>query len=187
MWRRLRFSSEVKLMKAYSLNEIGKIGSPQELHELILHYNWDDGLDIPRVIINNENCDKGTVLMIYWLTGPGYLYQYVNRNEIERDYEVSQFDLLEEIERKYLAGFYTNSTILFNPRYDAGNDGYDHTQTYDDSDKKRKIPDEMFEPSIPDLKWEAIGRPIKPIKKVDYKEWYKLLHAQISKLEIDEE
>ncbi|MDQ3005640.1 MAG: DUF4274 domain-containing protein [Chloroflexota bacterium] len=174
-------------MTVYSLAEIEKIASPQELHELILHYNWDDGVEIPCVVSNNENCDRETVLMIYWLAGPGYLYQYENWNEIERNYEGVQFDLIEEIERKYLAGFYQNNTILFNPRYDAGNDGYDHTQTYDDFVKKRKIPDEMFEPSIPDLKWEAMGRPIKPIKKVDYKEWYKSLDDEISKLEMDEE
>lgn len=176
-------------MRDYDLEELYQLESPIELHEIILHYNWDDGIEIPRAVINNKNCDKGTALMVYWLACPGYYCQYENRDKVSGQYEIASYDLIDEIEQKYRNGFYQNRSILFNPRYDSreGMDGVDHTQMYDDLPKKRKIPDEMFESSIPDLEWEAMGRPIKTIKKVDYKELFKSLDDEISKLEMDEE
>ena len=173
-------------MKYLSLDEVEKIDSPVELHEFALHYNWDDGIEIPRAIINNKHCDKGTALMIYWLAGPMYFCQYENRKEILRHYEAALYDLIKEIEEKYISGFYQNKKVLFNPRYDSKNAGYDHTQTYDDKPQKQEIPDKMFEPSIPDFEWEAMGKPIKPIKKVDYKKAFKSLYNEISKLEMDD-
>ena len=31
------------------------------------NYNWDDGFEIPLAIINNQFCDLGTALMIFYL------------------------------------------------------------------------------------------------------------------------
>ena len=173
-------------MKYLSLGEVEKLESPTELHEFVLHYNWDDGVEIPRAIINNKHCDRGTALMIYWLAGPGYLYQYGDREEISRQHEITLYDLIKEIEEKYISGFYQNKKVLFNPRYDSKNDEYDHTQAYDDIHRKQEIPNEMFEPSIPDIEWELIGKPIKPIKKINYKELFKVIDDEISKLEMDD-
>ena len=164
----------------YTVEELQQLESSVELHEFMLHYNWDDGIEKPHAVVNNENCDRGTALMIYWLLGPRYLYHYENRKKINAHYEIEHLNLLEEVERKYLSEFYRNKTILFNPRYDSVNDGYDHTQTYDDLLLMREIPAEMFEPSIPDLEWEAMGRPIKPIKKIDYDFLYKELDDEWS-------
>ena len=155
-------------MKIYSLEELQQLESSTELHEFMLHYNWDDGVEVPRVVINNKNCDSGTALMVYWFAGPGNFYQYETPNEASRNYEIALYDLIQEIEQKYLGGFYQSNRILFNPRYDNHQGGYDHTQTYDDFPQKRKIPDEMMEPNIPDLKWEAMGKPIKAVQKINY-------------------
>lgn len=52
-----------------SQNEILKIKDSLFLHIIAGNYNWDDGFEIPSVIINNQFCDLGTALMIFHLAG----------------------------------------------------------------------------------------------------------------------
>ncbi len=35
------------------------------LHMIALNYNWDNGFEVPRSIIDNKYCDIGTALMIF--------------------------------------------------------------------------------------------------------------------------
>lgn len=41
------------------------------LHIIAVNYNWDNGFDVPRSIINNKYCDVGTALMIF-IDADGY-------------------------------------------------------------------------------------------------------------------
>ena len=41
-----------------------------ELHLLALHHNWDDGFAIPRAIVRSSHCDRGTALLLFWLSSP---------------------------------------------------------------------------------------------------------------------
>lgn len=50
---------------------INKIVDNRKLHDIATNYNWDDGLEVPKCILNNENCDLGTALMLFELAG-GY-------------------------------------------------------------------------------------------------------------------
>ncbi len=147
------------------------LDTPAKLHEYAVHYNWDEGFDIPRWIVNNEICDRGTALMLYWKAGPRYFCQFSSREEVpSMGWDRQLYDLLLEIEQKYLHGFYRNRAMLFNPRFDPtiGMLGHDWTQEYDGLSQRRQIPPEMFEPSMPDLEWEAMGKPIRPIKHANY-------------------
>jgi len=154
-------SSEFDLAKLQQ-----QLNSPGELHEFVLQYNWDMGYELPRWVINNPSCDRGTALMIYWMGGVGYYSQYERREDVPK-HELTGYDLMREVEQKYLSDFYKTNQILFNPRYDRqkGRNGYDWTRAYDDLPTRRPIPPKMLEPSITDVEWEAMGRPIKPIKK----------------------
>jgi hypothetical protein len=60
--------------------------------------------------------------------------------------------------------------------------GYDWTQEYDDEPQLREIPAEMFEPSIQDVEWEKAGKPIKPIKRIDYDEMSKRIDEAFRKI-----
>lgn len=35
------------------------------LHIIAVNYNWDNGFDVPRSIVDNKYCDVGTALMIF--------------------------------------------------------------------------------------------------------------------------
>jgi hypothetical protein len=50
-----------------SQNEILKIKDSLFLHIIAGNYNWDDGFEMPSAIINNQFCDLGTALMIFYL------------------------------------------------------------------------------------------------------------------------
>lgn len=53
------------------LDYINKTTDNRKLHDIAIDYNWDDGLEVPNCILNNENCDLGTALMLFELAG-GY-------------------------------------------------------------------------------------------------------------------
>ena len=38
---------------------------PIILHHIAYNYNWDNGFDIPKTIIESRYCDLGTALMIF--------------------------------------------------------------------------------------------------------------------------
>lgn len=56
------------------------------LHEIALNYNWDDGATVPTLIIDNEYCDLGTALLIFF-DADGYTFLdlgYIQSNEIRK-------------------------------------------------------------------------------------------------------
>ena len=73
--------------KDYTVSEIKGITNSELLHIIAGNYNWDNGFEIPYSIINNENCDLGTALMIFY-DADGYrvlertdeLYTTINKN-----------------------------------------------------------------------------------------------------------
>lgn len=54
-------------------NAVMNINDPLMLHIYAFNYNWDDGFSIPRIIVDNAECDMGTALMVFDLAeGYGY-------------------------------------------------------------------------------------------------------------------
>ncbi len=52
--------SEIEL-----LNYIEQTEDSVILHIIAVNYNWDNGFDVPRSIVDNKYCDVGTALMIF--------------------------------------------------------------------------------------------------------------------------
>jgi hypothetical protein len=97
------------------------ITDPEELHLYADDFNWDCGCDEMGKVIAHPLCDLGTALLIYWRGRPRWYLQYNNRSEV-KEYELETFDLLQEIERKVLAGDFHTRTQPFDPRNDMSND-----------------------------------------------------------------
>jgi hypothetical protein len=125
---------------------IQKLKSAKELHQFILHYNWDDGLEPMLWTIQQPYCDKGTALLIYWLANPE-----------------NQDEIIQEIEDRYTSNYYSQQNFYFNPKDDEGED---HTQRLSEEIRKL-VPPMMFELTpgivveIEDL-YEIIVRDITP-------------------------
>lgn len=49
--------------------EINKMRNPLYIHIFAANYNWNSGFEVPKAILDNENCDFGTGLLIfYWIS-----------------------------------------------------------------------------------------------------------------------
>ncbi|HMA36315.1 MAG TPA: DUF4274 domain-containing protein [Chloroflexia bacterium] len=120
-----------------------QLTTPEELHQLAWNYNWDDGEQVPAWIIRQSFCDRGTALLLYWRTSPRWYYQYASRDEISK-YAVGSYDLLKEIEARYVSGYYTQQNIRFDPTDDEGSD---YTKDYTELTAKQSIPTIMNQPS----------------------------------------
>ena len=61
------YEENIEIIKS----EIDKIDNSIALHIFASNYNWDNGFEIPNIIINNTNCDLGTALMLFY-SADGY-------------------------------------------------------------------------------------------------------------------
>ena len=81
------------------------------LDEIAKHYNWDDGLDIPKKIINNSNCDLSTALYIFYCAG-GYDY-FVDKDGVLNSEDITRKDFLINLYNKIVQGDYQNKRLPF--------------------------------------------------------------------------
>ncbi len=86
-------------------------------HRTAIGFEWDDGPEKLLEIIRRR-CDLGTAMLIYWYGGPDFYRRHKRRCDVTigRGF----FDMLCEIERNVIDGFYTDRNIPFNPFDDKG-------------------------------------------------------------------
>ena len=89
-----------------------KLNSTDQYY-LAENYNWDDGVEILKWIIDSEKCDKGTASLIFWTSEPDY---YFEKSESEiPDYEKDTFLLLKKIVEKFNKKEFKKSNLKYNP------------------------------------------------------------------------
>ena len=99
--------------KKYIINEIEGISDSKLLHIFASNYNWDNGFDIPYSVINNENCDLGTALMIFY-RADGYRV-LEDRDELKNPNLRQWADFIIEIEKRILNNEFNHNTFKFSP------------------------------------------------------------------------
>ena len=99
-----------------------KLNSTDQYY-LARNYNWDDGVEILKWIIESKKCDKGTASLIFWTSEPDY---YFEKSESEiSDYEKDTFLLLNRIVEKYNKKEFTKSTLKYDPTDRASSVNWD--------------------------------------------------------------
>lgn len=98
--------------------------NPIEWHKMAMDWNYDSSKTFLQWLVKNQQTEKATILMIYWMSSPKHGFEYQ-----------------KEIEKNYISEFYTNQSLGFNPKDD---DGLDWTQEYPDLENT-KIPLVMFD------------------------------------------
>src|SRR5437868_15390451 len=78
----------------------------EELHLYANGFNWDTGVGELRRVVRHRLCDRGTALLIYWRGNPGFFARFADRSETINPDQADQFDLLQEIEQKIIAGHF---------------------------------------------------------------------------------
>jgi hypothetical protein len=85
-------------------------------HQLVLHWNWDDGVAPIAWWCSHAECDRGTALTAYWLAEPEFYARFSDREAARAaGCDTAVFDLVRDIERRMQAGFYASASIGFAP------------------------------------------------------------------------
>ena len=90
------------------------------LHEEVMAYNWDDGVEQLFEIIRDPDCDLGTAKLVYW-----------------NGYDRKSFDLMKEIEKRVADKFYKIGLITYDP--------FEDREINMEDVNVKKIPEIMFE------------------------------------------
>lgn len=123
-----------------------KKNTPKERQLLAIDWNFDNSKEVIKWIAEQEDTDKGTALFLYWYMNPQFFKRFKSREECEKDasWALEDFDIVEILEKNYIAGFYKNQKYAFNPKCDIYNGGYDWTKEVDEDKMKAEIPKEMY-------------------------------------------
>lgn len=81
------------------------------LHMIMANYNWDDGLSVPKNVINNLYCDLGTALMIFDLFG-GYEYLIQGEKSV---FSKSEKSYLAKLKERIINRDFASSDIKYIP------------------------------------------------------------------------
>jgi hypothetical protein len=93
--------------------KINEMNDSIALHIIADNYNWDDGFEIPKLIIENKNCDLGTALMIFY-NADGY--SFLNENNEEEPANLKDwFSFVSYIYRKILDDEFISKSIKYTP------------------------------------------------------------------------
>lgn len=130
--------------------ELARVESPVELHYFAMGYNWGDGDEKLRAVLDHPLCDLGTATMIYWLSQPDLILGW----EAEGDADAEGLALIKDNQARLVAEDYAHRQIRFDPRDFLGND---HTQPEADSTGMSLIPPKLTE-ATPGRALEFLGR-----------------------------
>lgn len=131
---------------------------PEELHAFAVNWEWQDNDDESvhclRKVVENLACEAATALLVYWRCAPEAYRQFSDRSAvIAAKANVDCFDLVSEIETRYVAGAFPAGSSSFDPNRPEDCGGYSYAGAYDDMKDKfvRALPAVMYVP--------VIGRP----------------------------
>ena len=82
----------------------------EELHELMAHYNYDDGAGLPAWVVAHPACTLATAQQVYWLCHPADFYQDHGSPQNAPEgigYDIAQ--LIVAIEEKARSGGFVES------------------------------------------------------------------------------
>lgn len=80
-----------------------------ELRQLLNEYNWDDGFDLPKKLLENPDCDLALALEIFYLAD-GYSYLI----DKSRSTSLNEWKLfIEKLYDDILAGKYIHTASTF--------------------------------------------------------------------------
>lgn len=96
-----------------TLSEIQEINKSSILHILTSNYNWNNGFDIPRAIMNNKCCDYGTGLLIFYLADGYRLLE--SRDTIANHPLKGWKEFIEEVYMKLIQNDFSTQSISYTP------------------------------------------------------------------------
>ncbi|HHG85837.1 MAG TPA: DUF4274 domain-containing protein, partial [Bacteroidetes bacterium] len=87
-----------------------------KLYKKARKHNWDQGYNKLYNILRDKNCDKGTALMMYWLSSPQFFTQYADASKVP-EWAIDNYDFVKYVEEKFL--IIRNEEIIYDPVADG--------------------------------------------------------------------
>lgn len=84
--------------------------NPRELHAFVYLWNWDNGAAEMTQIASHPHCDKGTALMLFWLTDPEYWLENPRKEAYSGVYRV-----IDTVLKRVSTDDFATSDIPFEP------------------------------------------------------------------------
>lgn len=110
--------------------------TPFQKHEWVAQYNWDNGFDAIWPIVDDEETEFATALMIYWrLDGPWF----------EAGATAEAKRLHDTVSERLTSGFYSSRNLQYHPIED---NQLSKIQVY--KLRKSGLPSELVEPDYSD-------------------------------------
>lgn len=95
-----------------SLQTLKNVVDSEFLHAYATNYNWDNGLLIPKTIIENPYCDLGTALLIFY-NADGYTY--LQNTEVNESESNEWIEFLSMLFGRIKEGSFRCTSIPYNP------------------------------------------------------------------------
>lgn len=93
--------------------EVKKIKNPIFLHIFAANYNWNSGFEVPKAILDNENCDFGTGLLMFY-RADGYRLLESNDAISGSSFGVWK-EFINNLYKKLLDGNFSEKSISYAP------------------------------------------------------------------------
>ena len=98
----------------FSEDVIEKLDNPEYLHILAKEYNYDDGSEIPELILKNSHCELSTALLIFELC-EGYDFLEEKEDTDVSEYDDGRFEFIKKLYEDIIKGKYRKGHIGFQP------------------------------------------------------------------------
>lgn len=92
-----------------------QLKTPEELHYLATHHNWDTGVKVLQWVAESPICSEATALELFWLAQPQDFQHYKLDQTLKDVSQNEVFTLLKTLLKNYPNGFYQKTDIQFDP------------------------------------------------------------------------
>lgn len=88
--------------------------TPAQRHIYVARRNYDDSPELLAWLAGCSELDRATALLMYWSLGAAWFTQYASDGEVP-EHERDAYVIVRSIEQRYLAGFYADHGLAFDP------------------------------------------------------------------------
>lgn len=94
------------------LNKVERVKNSEALYIFSYNYNWDNGFEIPRKILDNRYCDLSTALIIFYFSDG---VRYLENKHCNSDFSKEWFEFVENLYNDIVSKKFVKGNIKFVP------------------------------------------------------------------------
>ncbi|MEG2804674.1 DUF4274 domain-containing protein [Stenotrophomonas sp.] len=119
--------------------------TPEQRHLYVARSNYGDNGRALAWLADQPDLDRATALMLFWSVGAGWHAQYETIDAVP-EYARDTHQLIARVQQRYLAGFYADHGIAFDPGHWDGAGPHEHAP-----EELQRMPPQMLQAVDGDL------------------------------------